>query len=119
MKSMAAHEKTLAKSKAESQKAHDNEVKMAEKELVQYMADLLAAEKRLNTDHKKEWQAAQTLAGKRHSLAKKMINSRFLSLKRRYIQAENDAKMEAAETLKNGKDHAADLVLETMQSIND
>merc|ERR1711871_1808480 len=118
-KRMAAHEKVLATSKAESQKAHDNEVKEAEKELVQYMADLLAAEKRLNADHTKEWKTAETLAGKRHALAKKMINSRFLSLKRRYIQAENDAKMEAAETLKNGKDHAADLVLETMQSIND
>ena len=62
-----------------------------------YMADLLAAEKRLNADHTKEWKTAQTLAGKRHALAKKMINSRFLSLKRRYAQADKDAKMEAAE----------------------
>jgi hypothetical protein len=116
---MAAHEKVLAKSKADNLKAHDMEVKMAEKDLVKYMADLMAAETRLNADHTKEWKAAETLAGKRHAMAKKMINNRFLSLKARYIQVDKDAKLESAETLKNGKDHAADLVLETMQSIND
>jgi hypothetical protein len=116
---MAAHEKALADAKAESAKARDEAIKRAEKDLAKYMSNLLDAEKRMSADHEKEWKAGETLAAKRHASAKAQIEAHFLGVQAKYKQIEKDAKAEAAETLKNGKDHAADLLLETMKSVNE
>merc|ERR1712072_647820 len=75
-------------------------------------------QKKVVQEHDKEYKSGETLAAKRHALAKKLIETRFLSLKRKFAVAEKSAKAEAAEILKGGKDHASDLLFEATKSIN-
>jgi len=108
----------MTKAKAESKKSRDEAISKAEKELKKFQKELEDAEKKIVEEHDKEYKSGETLAAKRHALAKKLIETRYLSLKRKFAVAEKSAKAEAAEILKGGKDHAADLLFEATKAIN-
>merc|ERR1712072_698830 len=113
-----AREAALTKAKTESKKSRDEAISKAETELKKFQKELEDAEKKIVQEHDKEYKSGETLAAKRHALAKKLIETRFLSLKRKFAVAEKSAKAEAAEILKGGKDHASDLLFEATKSIN-
>jgi hypothetical protein len=113
-----AREAALTKAKSETKKSRDEAVAKAESELKKFQKELEDAEKKTVEEHDKEYKSGETLAAKRHALAKKLIETRFIALKRKFGIAEKNAKAEAAEILKGGKDHATDLLFEATKSIN-
>merc|ERR1711988_2043248 len=113
-----AREAALTKAKSETKKSRDEAVAKAESELKKFQKELEDAEKKTVEEHDKEFKSGETLAAKRFALAKKLIETRFLALKRKFGVAEKSSKAEAAEILKGGKDHATDLLFEATKSIN-
>ena len=117
-KADAAREAALIKAKQETKKSRDEAISKAEAELKKFQTELENAEKKIVADHDKEYKSAEGLAAKRFALAKKLIETRYIALKRRFAVAEKSAIAEAAEILKGGKDHASDLLFEATKSIN-